>query len=62
MRWRDGDRGCEGAEIISRKVLTQTDSFQGQTEIIRAKNFHSFKHDSTLEQEKTHFLYCICLM
>lgn len=26
MRWREEDRGREGAEIISRKVLTQTDS------------------------------------
>lgn len=27
MRWREGDRGCERAEIISRKVLTETDGW-----------------------------------
>jgi len=26
MRWREGDGGREGAEIIIRKVLTQSDS------------------------------------
>lgn len=28
MRWREGDRGREGAEIISRKLLTQSDSWR----------------------------------
>lgn len=28
MRWREGDRGREGAEIISRKVFTQSDSWR----------------------------------
>lgn len=26
MRWREGDGGREGAEIIIRKLLTQSDS------------------------------------
>lgn len=28
MRWREGDRGHKGAEIISRKVLAQSDSWR----------------------------------
>lgn len=28
MRWREGDSRREGAEIISRKVLTESDSWR----------------------------------
>lgn len=28
MRWREGDGGREGAEIISRKVVRQSDSWR----------------------------------
>lgn len=31
MRWREGDSGREGAEIISRKLLTESDSWRLET-------------------------------
>lgn len=54
MRWRE-DRRRGGAEIISRKVLTQSDSwrFEALSKVkfnTQTKNFQSFKHFPAFKQ------------
>lgn len=52
MRWREGDRGREGAEIISTKVVMQSDSsrFPRSNSFMQTKNFHPFTVFATFEQ------------
>lgn len=54
MRWREGDRGREGAEIISRKVLMQTDSWRVEALFKVKPRYQSkktFNHFSTFVQK-----------
>lgn len=52
MKWREGDRGREGAEIISTKVIMQSDSsrFPRSNSFMQTKNFHPFTVFATFEQ------------